>query len=177
MDMIKLGSFLAELRKENNLTQAELGEKLGVTNKTISRWETGNYMPPVEMLEELSNMYGMSINELLSGKKLSAEEYKEMAETNIKETLKTSAFNLKEKQDFFKKKWLKDHAMAIVVTYIIWILFALGLAKYELPVYLVGIIGGFIGMTIYVFFHNRMMAYAENNIYGGRWNEYKSKYR
>lgn len=41
MDMVKMGSFLAELRKENNLTQAELGEKLGVTNKTISRWETG----------------------------------------------------------------------------------------------------------------------------------------
>ena len=88
MDMVKMGSLLAELRKERNLTQAELGEKLGVTNKTISRWETGNYMPSVEMLEELSTMYGMTINELLSGKKLSTEEYKEMAETNIKETLK-----------------------------------------------------------------------------------------
>ena len=79
MDMVKMGSFLAELRKERNLTQAEQGEKLGVTNKTISRWETGNYMPSVEMLEELSTMYGMTINELLSGKKLSTEEYKEMA--------------------------------------------------------------------------------------------------
>ena len=93
MDMVKMGSFLAELRKERNLTQAELGEKLGVTNKTISRWETGNYMPSVEMLEELSTMYGMTINELLSGKKLSTEEYKEMAETNIKETLKESTFS------------------------------------------------------------------------------------
>ena len=101
MDIVKMGSFLAELRKEHNLTQAELGEKLGVTNKTISRWETGNYMPPVEMLEELSNMYGMTINELLSGKKLSTEEYKEMAETNIKETLKASTFELKEKQDCY----------------------------------------------------------------------------
>lgn len=103
MDMVKMGSLLAELRKERNLTQAELGEKLGVTNKTISRWETGNYMPSVEMLEELSTMYGMTINELLSGKKLSTEEYKEMAETNIKETLKESTFSLKEKQEFFKK--------------------------------------------------------------------------
>ena len=100
-----MGSFLAELRKEHNLTQADLGEKLGVTNKTISRWETGNYMPPVEMLEALSNMYNMTINELLSGKKLSTEEYKEMAETNIKESLKASAFDLKEKQIFLKKKW------------------------------------------------------------------------
>ena len=84
MDMVKMGSFLAEVRKEHKLTQADLGEKLGVTNKTISRRETGIYMPPVEMLEALSNMYNMTINELLSGKKLSTEEYKEMAETNIK---------------------------------------------------------------------------------------------
>ena len=53
MDMVKMGSFLAELRKEHNLTQAELGEKLGVTNKTISRWETGNYMPSEIFLNDL----------------------------------------------------------------------------------------------------------------------------
>lgn len=172
MDMVKMGSFLAELRKEKNLTQAELGEKLGVTNKTISRWETGNYLPSVEMLEELSNMYGLSINELLSGKKLTAEEYKEMAETNIKETLEASAFNLKDKQEFFKKKWLKEHAMTIVIVYILWMLFSLGLAKYDLPVYLVGFIGGFIGLTIYAFLHNRMMAFVESCIYAGKGDKY-----
>ena len=80
MDMVKMGRFLSELRKNHNFTQAELGEKLGVTNKTISRWETGTYMPPVEMLEALSNMYGLSINEILSGKKLSDEEYKVIQE-------------------------------------------------------------------------------------------------
>ena len=105
MDMVKMGRFLAELRKERKLTQAELGEKLGVTNKTVSRWETGSYMPPVEMLEELSRLYGLTINELLSGRKLTAEEYRERAESNIRETLKASAFELKEKQMFFKKKW------------------------------------------------------------------------
>ena len=146
-----------------------------MTNKTISRWETGNYMPSVEMLEELSTMYGMTINELLSGKKLSTEEYKEMAETNIKETLKESTFSLKEKQEFFKKKWLKQHAMTIVIVYVLWVLFALALAKYDLPVYFVGGIGGFIGVTIYAFFHNRMMAYVEDCIYGGKWDAYKGK--
>ena len=60
MDVVKTGSFLAELRKEHKLTQAELGEKVGVTNKTVSRWETGNYLPPVEILEELSNLYGLT---------------------------------------------------------------------------------------------------------------------
>ena len=108
MDMVKMGSFLAELRKEQKLTQAELGEKLGVTNKTVSRWETGIYMPPVEILEELSRLYGLTINEILSGRKLTTEEYKEMAESNIRETLKASTFELKEKQTSVYKGYKQD---------------------------------------------------------------------
>ena len=75
MDMQKIGNFLAELRKEKNLTQEELGEQLGVTNKTVSRWENGNYLPPVEMLQMLSKLYDVSINELLSGERLSDERF------------------------------------------------------------------------------------------------------
>ncbi len=104
MDMVKMGNFLAELRKEHKLTQAELGEKLGVTNKTVSRWENGNYMPPVEALEELSNLYGLTINELLSGRKLKPEEYREMAESNIKDTLQASTFMEKRKANLFQEK-------------------------------------------------------------------------
>ena len=63
--------------------------------------------------------------------------------------------------------------MAIVITFVLWLLLSLALAKYNLPIYLVGGIGGFIGVVIYAFFHNRMMAYVENNIYDGKWNEYK----
>ena len=83
MDMQKIGKFLAELRKGNNLTQDELGERLGVTNKTVSRWENGNYLPPVEMLQLLSRLYDVSINELLSGARLNDERYKEKAEEYI----------------------------------------------------------------------------------------------
>ena len=105
MDMVKMGSFLAKLRKKQNLTQSEPGEKLGVTNKTVSRWKTGTYMPPVEILEELSHLYVLTINDILSGRKLTTEEYKEMAESNIKETLNASTFDIKEKQEFFKNSF------------------------------------------------------------------------
>ncbi|MCQ2504681.1 MAG: helix-turn-helix domain-containing protein [Saccharofermentans sp.] len=169
MDMVQMGSFLAELRKGQNLTQAELGDKLGVTNKTISRWETGNYMPPVEMLEELSNMYGLTINELLSGKKLSTEEYKEMAETNIKETLKASAFNLKEKQDYFKKKWLKDHvAVMVVIGLIIIGVFVTGAV-------LKNVLLGYVAILMLVMAHgwrnNAMMTYVEKYAFEGTIDE------
>ena len=83
MDTQKIGKFLAELRKERNLTQDELGEKIGVTNKTVSRWENGNYLPPVEILQILSNLYNVSINELLSGERLNDEHYKENAEERL----------------------------------------------------------------------------------------------
>ena len=83
MDMQKIGNFLAELRKSKNLTQDELGEQIGVTNKTVSRWENGNYLPPVEMLQMLSKLYDVSINELLSGARLNDERYKEKAEEYI----------------------------------------------------------------------------------------------
>lgn len=83
MDMQKIGNFLAELRKDNNLTQEELGEQIGVTNKTISRYENGNYLPPVEILQMLSKLYNVSISEILSGKRLDDEQYKENAEEYI----------------------------------------------------------------------------------------------
>ena len=175
MDMVKMGNFLQELRKEHNLTQAELGEKLGVTNKTVSRWETGNYMPPVEMLEMLGNLYGLTINELLSGKKLTTEEYKEMAEENIKETINASTFDLKEKTEFFKKKWKKEHIYVYVfLGFMLICLFVL--------IKLCGLNWGMSASVVFLILtlaipiiNNAMMAYVEERVYGGKWYEYKGK--
>ena len=121
MDMKKIGSFLSQLRKEHGLTQEQLGEKLGVTNKTVSRWETGTYLPPVEILQLLSELYVITINEILSGERLGEKEYWGKAEENIKTALKASAFTLKEKIDFFRKKWLREHLAFIIVEAIIWL--------------------------------------------------------
>ncbi len=90
MDMQKIGSFLAELRKEKNLTQDELGAQIGVTNKTVSRWETGSYLPPVEMLQTLGDTFGVSINEILNGERISDGNYKDISEQNIKSALTKS---------------------------------------------------------------------------------------
>ena len=73
MDLIKTGKFLAQLRREAGDTQEQLGEKLGVSNKTVSRWETGAYLPPVEMLQAISGLYGVSINELLANENLNRQ--------------------------------------------------------------------------------------------------------
>ena len=87
MDTEKIGSFLKKLRKENNMTQEQLGVRIGVTNKTASRGETGNYMPPVEALIILSDIYGISINEILAGERVENDKVKEIADDNVTKVL------------------------------------------------------------------------------------------
>ena len=65
MDLIQIGKFIAKLRKEQGLTQEQLGEKIGVTNKTVSRWETGVYLPPADAMLALGELFNVSVNEIL----------------------------------------------------------------------------------------------------------------
>ena len=67
MNQLKIGKFIAECRKEKNLTQMQLAEKLGITDKAISKWERGLAMPDVSIMLELCDILGISVNELLSG--------------------------------------------------------------------------------------------------------------
>lgn len=119
MDMQKIGSFLAELRAGAGLTQEQLGEEIGVTNKTVSRWERGNYLPPVEMLQILSERYNVSLNELLAGQRLDDENYRKKAEENIKTVLAESSFSYQERLKFFEKKWKKEHLPVMTVIFLL----------------------------------------------------------
>ena len=91
MDTKKIGSFIACRRREKGLTQEQLGEKLGVTNKTVSRWENGNYMPDLSLLEPLSKELGITLNELLAGETLEESAIAENAEKNLIGTIDYSA--------------------------------------------------------------------------------------
>ena len=73
MDQLKIGKFIAECRKRENLTQMQLAEKLGITDKAISKWERGIAMPDLSAMLELCDILGISVNELLSGEKISME--------------------------------------------------------------------------------------------------------
>ena len=73
MDQLKTGKFIAECRKQKNLTQMQLAEKLGITDKAISKWERSIAMPDTSIMLELCDILGISVNELLSGEKISME--------------------------------------------------------------------------------------------------------
>jgi len=90
MDQIKIGKFIAGLRKEKNITQQQLGDKIGVSFKTISKWETGRGMPELSLLKPLSEELGVTINELLSGEKIESENYINKLEENMLNTIEYS---------------------------------------------------------------------------------------
>lgn len=83
MDPKTTGSFISLLRKEKNMTQKQLAEKINVSDKAISRWETGRGYPDIESLEALSNSFSVSINELLYGKRIEAPVTAQSAEKDI----------------------------------------------------------------------------------------------
>lgn len=168
MDTVKIGKFIAGLRREKNLTQEELGERLGVTNKTVSRWENGNYMPNIEMLQLLSEQFGVSINELLCGERLDESSYRQKADENIAAVIgeqEQSRFTLKERCDFWRRKWKRDHLAEIII----WC--AVGIAVYVAAMYFQKYIFAaadcIFAVWLYFKKRNQMMAYIEQHAFDG----------
>lgn len=88
MDQVKIGKFIAESRKNVNLTQAQLAERLGITDRAVSKWERGKAMPDSSIMLELCDVLGITVNELLCGEKVSMENYNKELESNLLEMVK-----------------------------------------------------------------------------------------
>ncbi len=85
MDQIKIGKFIASRRKEQGMTQAVLAKKLGISDRAVSKWETGKSMPDSGIMLELCGLLKINVNELLSGEGIMAESYDRRAEENLLE--------------------------------------------------------------------------------------------
>ena len=88
MDQIKIGKFIAERRKKNNLTQAQLAEKLNVSDRAVSKWETGRAMPDTAIMLDLCEILKISVNDLLNGEIVTMENYNEKNEKVLLEMAK-----------------------------------------------------------------------------------------
>lgn len=167
MDLKVIGAFLAKLRKDRGMTQEALGETLGVSGKTVSRWETGVYLPPVEMLEALSKLYGLTINELLAGRTLGEKDYPAAAEETIKSALRESAFSYKDRVAYFTEKWKKEHFLsnlllgALYILAIVFLWVRVSVTGWIVLVTLLGL-GGI------AWRRNQMMSYVEAHSFDGR---------
>ena len=116
MNQEKIGKFISQLRKENNITQEELGETLGVTSKSVSRWENGKTLPDYSLLKPLCEKLGITINELFAGEKIESNNIEKYSNINLDNILK-EYYKMKK-----QRKRLKIILLAILLLIGYWIL-------------------------------------------------------
>ena len=107
MDLIKIGKFIANCRKEKHLTQEQLAEKLYITDRAVSKWERGLSLPDADKMLELCNILGINVNELLNGEKIDMKNYEKKTEELLVELAK---------QDELKNKKLMTSMWTILIT-------------------------------------------------------------
>lgn len=135
MNQEKIGRFIAECRKNKKLTQEQLAEKLGVTNKSISRWENGKTMPDYSILKELCNTLEFDMNEFLAGERIKKEEVQSYSVENLDSILK-EYYKMKKQKNVFKVISIIIGVIAInlfiIFCFLFNIMFMLGIFnKYE----------------------------------------------
>lgn len=184
MDIYRTGRFIAELRHERGITQEELGEMLGVSGKTVSRWERGTYMPDLSMIESLAEVFSVTADELIAGKRQSTK----MPATNVEncgvndaerltdgksdkeskregehEHKSADAFTLAERIAYFKRKWRRDHAFEFVVSALaVAAVFVCGIV---FDLYPLGAGAVIAAVFLYVRGRNEMMKYVEDRAF------------
>ena len=107
MNQEKIGKLISECRKEKGLTQLQLAEKLNITNRAVSKWETGKSCPDASIMMELCDILGITVNDLLSGERITMENYQKNAENNLVELCR--------KKDKAQKDLLKFELIWIAV--------------------------------------------------------------
>lgn len=125
MDQVKIGKFIATLRKEQNMTQVELASKLGVTDRAVSKWENGRGLPDLSLVVSLAEVLGVTINELLSGERIEEEQYQEKLEENIVQTIEYS----KNKIRSTKKNFATISIIAFIVIFLLGALFNIDVGR------------------------------------------------
>lgn len=101
MNQVEIGKFIAECRKNKNMTQNQLAEMLNITNKSISKWENGSCLPDPSLYESLCDILGITINELFAGQRIEKEDYQRMADANLMRMLKYKLYQLSDKSVTF----------------------------------------------------------------------------
>lgn len=143
MDLEKVGKFIRDKRKDKNLTQLELAEKIFVSEKTISKWETGKGFPDTSLMIPLCEVLEISANELLSGEEIKDDKtYKEMAEKNLIE--------LKDGQAKINKHLLNMEYFIIVSAIVLFLACALIVSYCALPTYvrIILLVLGFLNILV-----------------------------
>lgn len=108
MNQEKVGKFISQCRKEKGLTQAQVAEIFGISNRAVSKWETGKSCPDASIMIELCDLLGITVNELLSGEKITMEDYQNKAEKNM--------FEMQKQLKLYKKRIIINNVFLLLVS-------------------------------------------------------------
>ena len=120
MDQYKIGKFIAECRKEKNLTQMGLAEKLGITDRAISKWENGKAMPDSAIMLELCDVLGITVSDLLNGEKVSSEDYGKRLEEKLVEVINEKEVSDKMLLRFARLAYFFTGLFTFVILFLTW---------------------------------------------------------
>jgi len=144
MNQEKIGRFIAECRKNKEMTQEELAEKIGVSRKAISRWENGKNMPDLTLFKPICDNLGITVNELLSGEKISNLKYNEKLEENIINTI-----------DYIDKKNTKNYDLKSII-YLILAILGICLSQYFYNDYDIDNYISVVSMILFIYITKRL---------------------
>jgi len=116
MNQLEIGRFIAECRKNKNMTQNQLAEMLSTTNKSVSKWENGICLPDASLYEPLCDILGITINELFAGHRINCEDYPKTADANLMRMLKYKLYQFSDKSIDFEEFDNALNKMAAVTT-------------------------------------------------------------
>ena len=143
MDQQKIGRFIAERRKSKGFTQMQLAEKLSITDRAISKWETGKSLPDSAIMLELCDSLGITVNDLLSGEVVSMENYKKELENNLISMVKEKEENDKR---LLTLEWVIGSLSVFVIVIPVLLSAFLNIEDWQrVIVALTGVIPGFVG--------------------------------
>ena len=119
MDQVKIGKFIAECRKQHNLTQMQLAEKLGITDRAVSKWERGKSLPDAAIMLDLCALLNITVNDLLSGEVVSMNHYNEESEKNL-------LAMVKEKEESDKRLLMLEIVIGVLSVVFLFVMIAIG---------------------------------------------------
>lgn len=161
MDQIKIGKFIASLRRSRGWTQQQLGERLGVTNKTVSRWENARYLPDIEMLQLLSALFGVSVEALMAGGPVA--DPPNPAGAHLAAASAKENFTMSERRAYWQKKWKQEHWPGMAAGAGILLCCAAAAHLLGRPVLTAAAL--LLTMVFLVFQRSRMFGYLEEKLY------------
>ena len=125
MDQIKIGKFIASCRKEQGMTQAALAQELGISDRAVSKWETGKSMPDSGIMLELCELLKINVNELLSGEKIMTEAYNKKVEENL--------LAMKQEVEEKNRQLLRTEYLIVLPTVLLGLVLIIAASLVEMP--------------------------------------------